>query len=90
MPMIELWYGGTIQECQPMKFQERISYFIVVPVNLTNPVHWLHLMLKFELSTDRIQQTVGNESGRHIDDRGYTTYAEIFRSWRISAITCQA
>lgn len=90
MPMIELWYRGTIQECQPMKFQERISYLIVVPVNLTNPVHWPHLMLKFELSTDRIQQTVGNESGRHIDDRGYTTYAEIFRSWRISAITCQA
>ena len=35
MPMIELGYRGTIQECQPMKFQERIGYLIVVPVNLT-------------------------------------------------------
>ena len=57
MPMIEIWYRGTIQECQPMKFQERVSYLIVVPVNLTNPVHWpypTHLMLEFKLSPDRI------------------------------------
>lgn len=41
MPLVELGNRRAVEERQPMKFRERIRYVIVVPVDLTNPVHRL-------------------------------------------------
>ncbi len=32
--------GGAVEECELMKFGERIRDVIFLPVDLTNPVHW--------------------------------------------------
>lgn len=40
MAVIKCRDGRGIEECQAMKFGERIRDIIFLPINLTNTVHW--------------------------------------------------
>ncbi len=39
MPVIEFRNGSPVEECQSVKVGERVRDFVVMPVNLANPVH---------------------------------------------------
>ena len=40
MTVLKRRNGSGIKERQAMKFEQRIRDVIVLPINLTNPIHW--------------------------------------------------
>lgn len=40
MAVVKRRDGSGVEECQAMKFGQRVSDVIILSINLTNPVHW--------------------------------------------------
>jgi hypothetical protein len=38
LSVIEFWYRSAIEECQSVKVGERVGDFVIMPVDLPNPV----------------------------------------------------